>query len=133
MKTSVLLVYFSISPSPPQVPAIKSGCFSYMKFVLQIKKKNRGSSSVRYSCFSNRHSCFLTVASASQECNAEGGECCVDCKLTPDSECSNGLCCNKCRVCVYIYSVYNVHVKSPSLPKNLYSDVAALLRPPCSL
>ncbi|XP_061852238.1 disintegrin and metalloproteinase domain-containing protein 22 [Colius striatus] len=31
------------------------------------------------------------------ECANEGGECCNTCTLTAGSECSNGLCCRKCR------------------------------------
>ncbi|OXB67670.1 hypothetical protein ASZ78_015202, partial [Callipepla squamata] len=31
------------------------------------------------------------------ECASEGGECCNTCMLTAGSQCSNGLCCRKCR------------------------------------
>ncbi|XP_071416668.1 disintegrin and metalloproteinase domain-containing protein 22 isoform X4 [Pithys albifrons albifrons] len=31
------------------------------------------------------------------ECASEGGECCNSCTLTAGSQCSNGLCCRKCR------------------------------------
>ncbi|XP_054017015.1 disintegrin and metalloproteinase domain-containing protein 22 [Dryobates pubescens] len=31
------------------------------------------------------------------ECAMEGGECCSSCTLTAGSQCSNGLCCRKCR------------------------------------
>lgn len=33
-----------------------------------------------------------------QECSRAGGACCKKCTLTHDAMCSNGLCCNRCRV-----------------------------------
>lgn len=41
--------------------------------------------------------CVLCVC-VPQECASEGGECCNTCTLTAGSQCSNGLCCHKCRV-----------------------------------
>lgn len=45
-------------------------------------------------CFSH---VFCSVC-VPQECASEGGECCNTCTLTAGSQCSNGLCCRKCRV-----------------------------------
>uniref|UniRef100_A0A452QEN4 ADAM metallopeptidase domain 22 n=1 Tax=Ursus americanus TaxID=9643 RepID=A0A452QEN4_URSAM len=87
--------------SGKETKIIPSYCFSSYRYYLpkkftqcNIEEYHDFLNSGGGACLFNKPS---KVRSVIRECVLEGAECCKKCTLTQDSQCSDGLCCKKCK------------------------------------